>query len=370
MLSTDNARLIDAMQIAPRASWAALGEILGISAATAARRWQRLVDEGIAWVTAGPGVAVSNAQCLAHAEVICQPDTRFAVASELARHPPAITVEITTGNADLLVTVGALDLQTMSHYLLDHLANVPGVLRTRARIVTRLYSEGSSWRLHVLPDEQVDALRRLNTEAAADLAPAEATAPGDVGEMSESTKAMLTHLLFDGRASYAELAERGGISPATARRRLNELVRSKVILLRTDVSAIDAGWPVETYMWADTPVDTLVDSARQLSGMPQTRLTATVAASESLTYCSWLQTTEEIHHLELAIAAQLPRLRVVDRFVVLRAVKRNGRLLDSSGRAAGVVPFTVWDDALCPSSPGAGLGEADPLGGDALEATR
>ena len=98
MLSGEDERLIDAMQLAPRASWAALGQVLGVSAATAARRWQRLADEGVAWVTAGPGVAVSNARCLAYAEVVCQPDTRFSVASRLARDPPAVTVEITTAH--------------------------------------------------------------------------------------------------------------------------------------------------------------------------------------------------------------------------------------------------------------------------------
>ena len=334
MLAPEDARLIDAMQLAPRASWAALGQVLGVSAATAARRWQRLAEEGVAWVTAGPGVAVSNARCLAYAEVVCQPDTRFSVASQLARDPPAVTVEITTGNTDLLVTVSAVDLQTMSHYLLDHLAKVPGVVHTRARIVTRLYSEGSSWRLHVLPDKTVSELRKL-TRAKRTASPD--SADGAVtGDMSESTKAILTHLLVDGRASYAELAERGGISAATARRRVKELVQSKVVILRTDVSAINIGWPVATYMWADVPVETLVSSARQLSAMPQTRLVATVAASESIAYCSWLRTAEEIHRLELEIAAQLPKLRVVDRLVVLRVVKRSGRLLDSTGRAAAL----------------------------------
>jgi DNA-binding Lrp family transcriptional regulator len=346
MLSGEDARLIDAMQLAPRASWAALGQVLGVSAATAARRWQRLADEGVAWVTAGPGVAVSNARCLAYAEVVCQPDTRFSVASRLARDPPAVTVEITTGNTDLLVTVSAVDLQTMSHYLLDHLAKVPGVVRTRARIVTRLYSEGSSWRLHVLPDKAVSELRKLTRTKRG--GPTAENGNGAVsGEMSQSTEAILTHLLVDGRASYAELAERGGISPATARRRVKELVQSKVVILRTDVSALNVGWPVETYMWADVPVDTLVSSAKQLGAMPQTRLVATVAASESIAYCSWLRTAEEIHRLELEIASQLPRLRVVDRLVVLRAVKRSGRLLDSAGCAAGVVPFAVWDDSQC-----------------------
>jgi len=341
MLPTGDARLIDALQIAPRASWAALGDILGISAVTAAKRWQRLTDEGIAWITASVGMAVSNAQLLAYVEIVCQPAMRAKVASVLAGHAPAITVEVIAGDADLLVTVAAVDLLTISHYLLEHLGHVEGVVRSRVRIVTRLYGEGSSWRLRVLPDSAVATLTRLRIEEPPDAPALEAD-----GNISEASKAILTHLSFDGRASYAELAERASISPATARRRVKELLRSGAVILRTDVSAMDTGWPVETYMWADVPVAILDDTARRLSAMRQARLTATVATAASLAFCSWLPTVEEVHRLELRIAAEIPDLRVVDRLIVLQVIKRNGWLLDESGRATGFVPMNIWDDLL------------------------
>jgi DNA-binding Lrp family transcriptional regulator len=341
VLSRDDALLIDALQLAPRASWTAIGDVLGISAVTAAKRWQRLADEGLAWVTAGPGMATSNAQCLAYVEVTCQPNMRFDVGRALAAHGPAITVELTTGTADILVTVAAVDFPTMSHYLLEHLAHVDGVLRTRVRIVTRLYSEGAAWRLRVLPETAVARLTEIRGEEV------DRTAPPEDEVMSDTSKAILTHLVLDGRASYAELAERTGTSPTTARRRVNELLRSGVLILRTDVSARDAGWPVETYVWADAPADRLADTARALSRMREARLTATVAATESIAFCSWLPTAEEVHRLELTIAAKMPELRVVDRLIVLRVIKRNGRLIGESGRAIGVVPINIWDDAFC-----------------------
>jgi hypothetical protein len=55
---------------------------------------------------------------------------------------------------------------------------------------------------------------------------------------------------------------------------------------------------------------------------------------------------EEVHRLELAIAKGLPNVRIVDRLVVLRTVKRVGRLVDAQGRAIGVVPINIWDDSL------------------------
>ncbi len=343
MLAPEDALLIDALQVAPRASWAAVGAILGVSGVTVAKRWQRLTEDGVAWVTAGLGMAVSNAQCLAYVEVTCQPHMAFSVAKVVAGHGPAVTVELTTGNADMLVTVAAVDLSTMSHYLLEPLGQVDGVLRTRVRIVTRLYSEGSSWRLRVLPAPLESALMELRGDVA------EPAGPEIIDPMSESSKAILTHLALDGRLSYAELAERAGTSPTNARRRDTELLQSGAVTLGHDGSARHSGWPLQGYFWADAPVDKLGEVAGRLSRMRQARLTATVAASESMAFCAWLPTVEEVHRLEVKIAAAVPELRIVDRLIVLRQIKRNGRLIDETGRASGVVPINIWDDLLCAS---------------------
>ena len=60
-LDLDNMLLLDALQLAPRASWSRIGEVLGITAVTAAKRWARLREGGIAWVTAAP--AMASRQC-------------------------------------------------------------------------------------------------------------------------------------------------------------------------------------------------------------------------------------------------------------------------------------------------------------------
>jgi DNA-binding Lrp family transcriptional regulator len=339
-LTLDDRLLVDALQVAPRAPWSAIGSILGTTAITASRRWQRLVDEGLGWVTAAPGMARRNAQCLAYVEITCRPAERMTVATALSQHPLAVTVELTTGSADILATIAAGDLTKMSHYLLEHLGQVPGVLSTRARLATRIYSEGSAWRVRELSADAVVALGHIRDEQTVDAAPEAPVA------LSDSLHSMLTHLALDGRASYIELAERADISPTTARRYLARLIRSGIVNLRTDVCAPAVGWPVQVYLWANSPVDSLDDTAHTLSSFRQARLCATVTAGPSLALCSWLHTVEEVHRLELAIAHRLPHVEVVDRLIVLRQIKRMGRLLDESGCAVGVVPINLWDDLL------------------------
>jgi DNA-binding Lrp family transcriptional regulator len=165
--------------------------------------------------------------------------------------------------------------------------------------------------------------------------------------MPGQAKAIMTQLAIDGRTSYAELAERVDTSPTTARRCVSDVLRSGSLILRADVSAPDAGWPVEGYVWANAPISNLRDTAHQLSQTRQARLTATVAAGPVIALSTWLRTVEELHRLELTFAEQLPQLQVVDRLIVLWVVKRMGRLINEGGRSAGVVSINIWDDALC-----------------------
>jgi DNA-binding Lrp family transcriptional regulator len=324
-----------------------VSELLGISPVTAAKRWQRLVEEGVAWVTASPGMVTNSPQCVAHAEITCPANARLAVANAIAAHPHAMTVELITGDADILVTIGGADLPTVSHYVLDHLSEVDGILNTRLRVITRLHSEGGSWRLRRLPDTTASAFRRLQVGELSDEEPG-----SPAGPMSDASMAIIEQLTIDGRMTYADLAERTNMSPTTVRRKMAGLLRSGLIRLRTDVSAQDAGWPVENYVRADVPVGALRETARQLSQMRQARLTATVATGPLLVHASWLETVEEVHRLELTMAEQLPQLQVVERLLVLRVVKRNGRLIGANGRAVGVVPINIWADQLCaPATP-------------------
>lgn len=333
--------LLDALQVAPRAPWATLGSVLGISAVTAAKRWNALAEEGVAWVTAAPGMARQNTQCLAYVEITCPAEHRLAAANTIAQHTTALTVELTTGSADLLVTVAAADLQTLSHYLLHHLDQVDHLGSTRTRIATRLYSEGSMWRLRVLDADSVARLEQVR-ELQVSAEPYRELMP----VLSEAAKVMLTHLAADGRRSLVELADLANISISTARRHISRLLQSEMIILRTDVNAMAVNWPVQIYLWAEAPIDKLSETATALSSFRSTRLTATVASGANLVVCCWLRSIEDVHRLEQTIALRLPHVRVIDRLIVLRQVKRMGRLLDERGDAVGAVPINLWDDLL------------------------
>ncbi|MCW2620375.1 MAG: DNA-binding transcriptional regulator, Lrp family [Modestobacter sp.] len=332
-LDEDDLALIEALQRAPRAPWTEVAEVVGTNAVTASRRWERLRATGAAWVTGVPGPGSHHAQVLAYVDVTCTPSEKTRVAQELAGDAHALSVDITAGGRDLLLTVAAVDLPTLGRYLLERLDRVPGVTGTRARIATRLYTEGSLWRLGVLP----------STGPGTSLP---ATRPAVLDEVDRE---LMSALGVDGRASYAALAEATGTSQPTARRRVERLISSGAVLLRTEVAAPLAGWPVMVVLSADAPAARLDDTAARLGQLRQVRLSATLAGTPSLLVVAWLSSLEEVHRFEQDLVQQIPHVDVVDRLVVLRPVKRMGHLLDAEGRSTGTVRMDVWRDPVPPT---------------------
>ncbi|WP_051579596.1 Lrp/AsnC family transcriptional regulator [Pseudonocardia acaciae] len=331
--------LVEALQVSPRASWSSVGTAIGISPVTAARRWARLEDAGIAWVTGPPGVAVWNAQCVAYVEITCTPGRRLAVAELIASDRHALSVELTAGGADLFVTVAAADLAALSRYLLGRLDMIPGITGLRTRIATRIYRDGSGWRLGALPRQAASDLRsRSRLEEPNGASVSTPLPPAD--------RAILVRLGLDGRSSYRALAAAAEISEATARRRTARLLRTGMVLLRAEVAGLLAGWPVLVNLSVDVPTGRLEEAARMASQLREVRLCATLAGTPPLVVAAWLRDPEEIHRFELSLAKALPGLTIVDRCVTLRPLKRMGRLLDEAGRAVAAVPMDVWADPL------------------------
>lgn len=100
-LDETDRRLLHALQIEPRAAWADLAPVVGVDAATLARRWARLSDAGIAWVT---GHSTRGQTALL--EVECDLARLDDVAAELQRDRHVAVLDHTSGSRDLLRSCG------------------------------------------------------------------------------------------------------------------------------------------------------------------------------------------------------------------------------------------------------------------------
>lgn len=326
--------LVDALQTDPRAPWTRVGPAIGIDATTAARRWARLERAGLAWVTAYAGPATAT---VAYVEVTCRPSSVEELTRRVTALPWVFSAEQVVGDYDLFLSVAAPDLPALGRRVSEDIGRLPGVRGTRTRLSVRLYQEGSNWKVRALEP----AGRARLTPAGAGTGPAAAATPCAFRPRDEVDLKLLLALGEDGRAGYAELAERVGISESTVRRRLARELRDREILLRCDLAQQLAGWPALATYRARVPHGELDATGASLARLPQMRLCASVTGSSNLLFSVWLRDLAGMTDLESWLDSRHPHLRVEDRTVTLRTAKRMGRVLTPQGQATTHVPLTL-----------------------------
>ncbi|MET7536104.1 Lrp/AsnC family transcriptional regulator [Streptomyces sp. NPDC005507] len=325
--------LVNALQLRPRASWSELSPLLGVTAGTLARRWDRLTRAGLAWVYAAPGREFTRNRCTAFVLLRCLPQERSRLLARLCELPEAVTIEVTApGSSDLLLDVLAPDLPSLSRFLTRELDQLPGIVSVSALFATSLYVEGSRWRLRSLDPSQMTALGHATA----------AQEPARGLELDHVDRALLGELVRDGRLGLAELAERTDTSPPTVRRRLRRLTDSAVLTFRCDIASALAGHPVPVSLLGRVPARDIGTVHRTLAALPECRLVAAVTGPSNIFATLWVHDLGDIQRRETALCARLPTLTVTDRIVGLHTVKRMGHLLDEEGRRVGIEPISPW----------------------------
>ncbi|MET9259561.1 Lrp/AsnC family transcriptional regulator [Amycolatopsis sp. NPDC004079] len=299
-MSEDDLKLVDALQSGPRAPWSSVAKAAGMSAVTAARRWQRLVERGDAWITAYRGGDPRGQAVLGFVEIVCAPGCALDIARRLAADSRVTSVECTDGRYDLLVHVVTRSLQDLAEYLTHQLSAVSDAVSSRTHVLTRLFREGSTWRVRAIPPGRRDALLR---------------------------------------SPASEIAARIGTGETTVRRRLAVLLASGTLILRCEIARSLSAAPVTAMLRIRVQPDQLEAAAQALAALPETRMCAGVSGEANVLRIAWLTSQRQIGALEDTLAARFPRLEVVDRAVTARPVKLMGRMLDAEGRSVGQVPL-------------------------------
>jgi DNA-binding Lrp family transcriptional regulator len=325
--SEEDMAIVHAVQLAPRVSWTTLARVLHTSPETLERRWRRLVETGLVWTSALPNARFTSGGCLAYIGASCAPADTDRVARTLAAEPEVLSVEVTTGKYDLLLTVATPTLQTMTRCLLDRIDKVPGLTKTHAMLATTVFKNGTQWRLQSLTQAQIKTLS----------ADSPAPTPRERSELTPLDHDLRDALAQDGRMAYSELALRAGTSRNTAQRRIDRMLRDDAFSIRCDIAAPSFGWPISASLGIDVDPARLGEIGRGLASEPHIRLAAAVADRPNLLVSSWLSTLEDVPKFEAKLMERFPDIQIMDRYVNLYSTKRMGRLLDQQGFAIGTI---------------------------------
>lgn len=330
--------VVNCLQVDPRASWATVGQVLGIDPVTASRRWQRLSDAGIAWVTGRAAGHTAPESCLAVIELSCSAAETMAIAHRIASLPHVLSLEHTSGPRALSLLAEIRDLSMLSSFLLESLGRIPGVISTRSHTVTQIMTMGDQWRLKVLDRSQTAALQRAGRIHTVRPGPVVARRPYDLVD-----RQLILLLGEDGRMPVSAMAARLGLGESTIRRRLHALIDAHRVVLRCDMTLAASGWPVITWVWCylrPDDTETLPAIMRHISGV---RVCWRISGGlPNVLLALNAHTVQELPVIAAQLAEVAPRLSVVDQTLVLRSVKRSGRELDESGRSIRAIPMDIW----------------------------
>lgn len=324
ILSEQSLELINALQIAPRASWSRLADVLGAKPSTLSQRWNELQTRGLAWGTAMVSGA-NRRSAIAFVEVGCQMARQKSLGAHFVASPDIASIERLTQGPNFGLTVVADDLESMATGPLESLAELPGINSIQTSAVVAMHHAAHLWRLNHLDKGQVEVLKSLHREM---------TAP-DASIVLESEMLPIVQMLqLDARCSAADIARQLDLSPATARRRLDRILHCDEIVLRTELAQSQSGWPVNVQWFARLPAGEHIRAAQQLARL-NPRMIASVTGNSNLLITFWLRSLHDVLTVEQMIEQAVPTITIDHSAVLINALKRQGWVLNPDGSTTG-----------------------------------
>ncbi|WP_410589550.1 Lrp/AsnC family transcriptional regulator [Amycolatopsis sp. lyj-23] len=303
--------LLHALQLDGRAPMRTLGQVLGASENTVARRYQRLRTAGVVRVTGAVrgGEAGYTTWTL---RLRTTPDAGAAVADALAGRPDVSWVHLLSGGTEISCTVHAPDTAGRDDLLLHKLPRAHRVTAVSAHELLHTFALPDGWgALHCLSSAQVGRLR-----------PPAPTGPGlppDPGDQP-----LLDALAVDGRASYTALAKATGWSDSAVRRRMDVLRRHGTLTYHLDVSPSRLGFRSETRLWLTVSPAHLAAAGETLASHPETSFAVATTGTTNLTAMVTCRDGGDLYRYLTERVAGIPGVQTLESAPVIRTVKRAG----------------------------------------------
>lgn len=322
IVSEEDLTLIHALQIAPRAPWSQIGQVIGMDAGTAARRWARLRDERLVWFTAHASASLMTPEAdAALVELSCPPDHALEVAQAVAEHADVISVDLVSGTHQIVLLVVGPNLESTRLRIAQIVAPLAQVTDGNLTFIARVHREDAQWQLRVLSTRQKRALAVEHADSPASVTPA-------------LVNELLQALGDDARMSFGNLANRLNTSEATARRMMSKIMRTEAVRLSCDVAAGAVGQGRAVILEAE--VLDPEQAGTEISQLPQVVRCAEVVSLGNLYIMARFSTLAQLARFETEARERAAGWRIVRRNTVTRAVKRQGRLLDAAGRVVSL----------------------------------
>jgi DNA-binding Lrp family transcriptional regulator len=265
-LDIQDQRVVQALQIDGRAPFSRIGEVLGVSDQTVARRYGRLRSSGLLRVL-GLLDPLRVGLTPWMVRVRCTPDAVGSIGDALVRREETRWVNLMSGGTEISFLAQPSAPGQDDALLLQKLPRTPRVVQMTAHAM-----------LHVFFGQELSPVSRLGPltpEQIAALTPADAPpsraveeAAGDLSFDAEDRR-LLELLAVDGRTPAAELAAAVGWSATTVRRRLAELRSAGTLYYDLDLDEGALRWQFRAGLWLEVEPARVDEVGTALADHPQ-----------------------------------------------------------------------------------------------------
>ncbi|WP_410607634.1 Lrp/AsnC family transcriptional regulator [Amycolatopsis sp. lyj-109] len=300
--------LIHALHIDGRAPFTKIGDVLGVSTQTVARRYRRLRAEASLRV-----VGLPDPQRAGQAEwmvrLTATPQTAQDLAQALARRADTAWIKLMSGGTEICVNV---HLPSASDHalLLRDIPRTASITAVSAhQLLHRYFGGPTAWlgRANALDAAQIAALTPHHTE------------PGK--PLTSDDAALMAALQRDGRTGLADLAAATGWSAATVARRLAGLQAGGTVFFDLEIDPEPLGATTQALLWMAVAPAQLDRVARTLATHPELALVAATTGPANLVALALCPDAAALHHYLIHRLGALDAIRTLETAPVLRTVK-------------------------------------------------
>ncbi|MFI1993005.1 Lrp/AsnC family transcriptional regulator [Actinoplanes sp. NPDC020271] len=321
-LEHDDVRILRALLIDPRAGFAAVGSVLGLSELTVARRYRRMCKTGAIRVVGviDPG-ALGQSQWLVRLR--CRPGSVTAIADALAQRPDVSWVALT--GSEVLCAVRSRTREQRDDLLGRRLPRAAAVLDIQTSVQLRQFvaGRGHYWAAlaGVLTPAEESALGpRPFAERP--------VARGQAMSLTDADDKLIATLAVDGRASLVDLAAASGLTPGRVSRRMQSLLAAGVLYFDVEVAPGALGYRTRANLSMRVHPAQLKTAGRALAEMPEVAFAAAVSGPHNLHAVVHCRDLDELFEFTTERVGTLPGLEALEVSPISRQVKQVGTRID------------------------------------------
>ncbi|MET3808191.1 DNA-binding Lrp family transcriptional regulator [Nakamurella sp. UYEF19] len=332
-------KILQALQINGRAAFSLIGEVVGVSEQTVARRYRRLREQGVVRVV-GLVDPTRLGQLDWMVRITCRPDASGALAAALARRDDVAWVSLTGAGNEIVASLRARTQDAREELLLRRLPKTEQVLDLAAAIVmhrfTGLYD--NDWQAYRggLGDQAVAALAHARggqpDTVQPDARPSEpseitsgATVPA--APLLPEDQPLLAALARDGRTPISVLAKASGWSQGRTRRRLDTLIDDGALYLDVDLFMPALGFPLMAMLWMTVEPQHLDAFGNALVKESAVTFAGAITGSSNISAAVALTEVDSLYRFVNRVGDLAPGLRQLEIAPVITRIKQAGSLV-------------------------------------------